>query len=154
MARFSQSRGAVEFEISSSATTSVKMVARFSRQQPDQFRAQIIEDFDVVESGNLAGVRTIRAELRPGPFFLRGIVVGKKQRSPYRMIACELARANDQQRRSRLAPAGEIEEIVVRPVAVKIVRALGFVRSEQKNGAAIGFARPATWRRIRKSELG
>ncbi len=33
----------------------------------------------MVESRNLAGVRTVSAKLRPRPFLLRGIVVGKKQ---------------------------------------------------------------------------
>ncbi len=92
----------------------------------------------MVESGNLAGVGIVSAELRPGPFFLGRIVVGQKQNFRVGMIGGW--RCHDQQRRSRLAPAGEIEEIIVGPVAVKIVRPFGFVRSEQEHGAAIGFA--------------
>ena len=46
----------------------------------------------MVESRNLAGVRIVRAELRPGPFLLRGIVVGKKQDFRVGVIAAELRR--------------------------------------------------------------
>ena len=49
------------------------------RKQTNQFRAQVIEHFHVVESSNLAGVRILRAQLRPGPLLLGWIVVGKKQ---------------------------------------------------------------------------
>ena len=50
---------------------------------------------------------------------------------------------HDEQRRSRFAPAREIEKIVVGPVTIKIIRPFRFVGSEQEHHAAIGFASQA-----------
>ena len=94
----------------------------------------------MIEPGKLAGVRTVRAQLRPRPLFLRGIVIGKKQDLGVGVIF-RISRTHDQERRSRLAPAGEVEKIVVGTVTVKIVRPFRFIRSEKKNNAAAGLAR-------------
>ncbi len=93
----------------------------------------------MIESGNLAGVGTVRAKLRPGPFFLRGIVIGKKQDLGIGVVL-RISRTQDQERRSRFAPAREVEKIVVGTVTVKIVRPFRFIRSEKKDNAATCLA--------------
>src|ERR1700687_3306613 len=94
----------------------------------------------MVKPGNLAGVRTVGAEFRPGPLFLRRIVIGEKE--DFRVgVIVRIGAPHDQQRRARFAPAGEIEKIVIGAVAVEVVRALGLVRRKEENRATIGFAR-------------
>jgi hypothetical protein len=94
----------------------------------------------MIKPGKLAGVRTVRAKFRPGPLFLRGIVIGEKQDLGIGVIF-RVGSTHDQQRCSRLAPAGEVEKIVVGTVTVKIVGPFRFIRSEKKDYASTGLAR-------------
>ena len=117
--------------------------ARGEGRMCGQFRAQIVEHFDFIESCNSSRIGIFRPELRPSPLFLRRIPIGKKENLNIRMsriVPFGFSRCGDQQRGTRLGPSGQIKEIVVGAIAVEIIRSLRLAGREQQHSRVASFA--------------
>ncbi len=107
-----------------------------------QFFSQIVEARHSIEACHARGIGVLRSKLGSRPSFLRRIAIRKKKNFGVRMsgtIFFGLSRGGDEHSRARLAPSGQIKEVIVRTIPVKIVRPLGLTRREEQHHTVLSF---------------
>jgi hypothetical protein len=100
----------------------------------------LVERGHAIKAGDLRSLGIVGSELGAGPLFLRAVVCRKKKNFGVgvgRMVLAGLFGGCYYYGRARLAPAGEIKEIVVLAEAVQVVRSLALNRREEHDNAIL-----------------